>query len=481
MQAKPMSQPQVARAWRWLALGLLLVLLAYAWATRPHIADAADAQWAARYWDNRTLRGDPVLRRNEDAINHDWGGGSPDPLLFPGGDNFSARWTRTINFPAGTYRFTATVDDGIRVWVGDTQVINSWIDSQVRTVSGDISLPAGDHAVRVEYYEAGGVAVAKLNWAPIGGPAPQPVLPGAWRGEYFNGVTPGNNLLLTRDDPAITFNWGSGSPAANIPNDRFSARWTRTVNLNAGRYRFDVFTDDGVRLWVNGRLIIDQWRDAQGRGYSAEIDLPGGATSLQMDYYENIGDAQANLSWTQLSGTPSGGGTVTPPPTATVGNATVLVNRLNVRNGPGTRFESVATLTRGQTVSLVGYRDQTGSWTMIRYNNANVWISALPGYLQTTVPISTLPVWTASGSGALPAGSALATVGSRVFALNMRSGPGTDFPVITALRAGTVVGMIGRTADNSWIQVRTADNATGWVSGAYLIPTTPYSGLPVTG
>ena len=472
-------QPYDLRKYSLIGFVLGALLLGLSLMSRAVPAQAADAQWQARYWNNRTLTGDPVIRREENAIDHDWGDGSPDSTLIPSGDNFSARWTRTVNFPAGTYRFTATMDDGMRVWVDDRQIINSWIDSQVRTIQGDISLGAGDHAIKVEYYEAGGKAAAKLNWAAIGGPGlqPQPQVPGNWRGEYYNGVNPGANLLLVRDDPAINFNWGTGSPASNIPNDRFSARWTRNVNLNPGRYRFEVFTDDGARLWVNGALVIDKWRDAQGKSYTAEVDLPGGATSLQMDYYENIGDARANLTWTQLS---SSGGTVQPPP-ATVGNATVLVQRLNVRSGPGTRFDTVATLTRGQTVPLVGYRDATGSWTMIRYNNANVWVSSLPGYLQTTVPISSLPVWTESGSGALPAGTPLATVGSRVAALNLRTGPDTTFPIITALRAGTVVGMIGRTADNGWVQVRTADGTTGWLSAPYVIPTTPISGLPVTG
>jgi uncharacterized protein YraI len=456
-------------------LALLSLLL---WAAQAMTTQAADARWQARYWDNRELRGDPVLRREEDAINHDWGSGSPDPLLFPGGDNFSARWTRTVNFPAGTYRFTATTDDGMRVWVDDRQVINSWADSQVHTITGDIALTAGDHAIRVEYYEAGGQAVAKLNWAPIGGPVTQPPVPGNWRGEYFNGVTPGNNLLLVRDDPMINFNWGSGSPAPNVPVDRFSARWTRTADLAPGRYRFQAFFDDGVRVWVNGRLVIDEWHDARGKTYTADVDIAGGSTSLQVDYYENIGDARAQLTWSQIGG---GGGTVQPPPATTVGNATVLVPRLNVRSGPGTRFERVATLTAGQTVPLVGYRDATGSWTMIRYNNANVWVSALPGYLQPTVAINTLPVWTESGSGSFPAGTPLATVGSRVAALNLRSGPDTTFPIITALRAGTVVALIGRTADNGWVQVRTADGTTGWLSAPFVIPTVPLSSVPITG
>ena len=75
---------------------------------------AADASWQATYWNNKTLSGTPVLQRSEADLNKDWGDGTPDPLLDK--DLFSARWTRSINFPTSSaYRFTATTDDGMRV------------------------------------------------------------------------------------------------------------------------------------------------------------------------------------------------------------------------------------------------------------------------------------------------------------------------------------------------------------------------------
>ena len=91
-------------------IGLLALWLLPA--ATPH-ARAADAQWRARYWNNRNLSGNAIWERNEDAIDHDWGGGSPTPPLI-GDDNFSARWNRVVNFNAGTYRFSATMDDGMR-------------------------------------------------------------------------------------------------------------------------------------------------------------------------------------------------------------------------------------------------------------------------------------------------------------------------------------------------------------------------------
>ncbi len=583
------------------------------------VAHAADSQWTARYWNNRNLAGDPVLRRQENNIDHDWGQGSPDATVV-NKDNFSARWTRSVGFPAGTYRFTATMDDGMRVWVDDRLIIDSWIDSQARSLSSDVGLTGGDHSVKVEYYDAGGAAVAKLNWAVVGGPPPAggsgsggtllPTPPVAnFQGSYFNGTSLSGSPLLVRTDPAINFNWGAGSPAANVPNDRFSVRWTGAVNLDPGRYRFQTLTDDGVRLWVNGRQIIDEWHDARGQTYAGEIDLPGGSTAIQMEYYENIGDARAFLTWGRTDGTggPTGswlgqyynnrdlsgqpamtrsdaainfnwgtgspapavnadnfsvrwtqslslaagryrftasfddgvrvwvngqriidswqdgrlrtvsgevnvpGGNVPvevqyfehldqaqvnvtwqqlssssgggqPAPGTQVGTATVLVPRLNVRTGPGTRFPVTTVLTQGQTAPMTGYRDATGTWTMINLNNTTAWISALPGYLSTTVPVSSLPAWssTITGGQPIPTGP-LATVGSSVYALNMRTGPGVEFEIIRALRNGTVVQLIGRNAAGSWLQVRTSDGTVGWLSAPFMVTTTSIPTLPITG
>ena len=82
----------------------------------------SDTFWQASYWNNTDLSGPAVLQRNESDINYDWGAGSPDNSIAQ--DGFSARWTRYIDTAGGTYRFTATSDDGIRVAVDGRWVIN---------------------------------------------------------------------------------------------------------------------------------------------------------------------------------------------------------------------------------------------------------------------------------------------------------------------------------------------------------------------
>ncbi len=118
------------------------------------------------------------------------------------------------------------------------------------------------------------------------------------KGEYFNGRTL-TDLLLTRTDTTVNFNWGRSAPASTVPGDNFSIRWTGEVQpLYSEVYTFLVTADDGVRLWVNDQLLVDQWIDQNVTTYSGFITLSAGVRySLRMEYYENGGDAVAQLSW----------------------------------------------------------------------------------------------------------------------------------------------------------------------------------------
>ena len=97
--------------------------------------------FAAEYFDNRTLSGAPVLTRTDNAIDFDWGEGAPDSAIPA--DRFSARWTRTKTYAAGTYRFSVTGDDGIRVLVDGTQVVNGWFYQAPTTYTRRRPLAAG--------------------------------------------------------------------------------------------------------------------------------------------------------------------------------------------------------------------------------------------------------------------------------------------------------------------------------------------------
>ncbi len=246
-------------------------------------------EWRGEYFNNENLTGAPLFVRNDPLISFDWGLGSPDPRLPV--DFFSARWTRTVNFEAGTYRFYTRVDDGVRLWVDGALLINQWQIQSPTTFAADIYLEAGPHQLRLEYFEHTLGAVSILSWQRAD-PFPD------WRTEYFNNPNLQGDPVLVRNEPSLNYNWGSGSPAPGIvPVDNFSARWTRQFFFENANYAFRVRSDDGIRVWAGNDLIIDRWQDGDTGWIDVQRTFTAGLRDVRVEYYERGGDAFINFSW----------------------------------------------------------------------------------------------------------------------------------------------------------------------------------------
>jgi len=116
--------------------------------------------------------------------------------------------------------------------------------------------------------------------------------------EYFDNSDL-TNLKMTQIDPKVDFDWGSGSPDPKISADTFSVRWTGFVQPKfTGTYTFYTVSDDGVRLWINGKLIINNWTDHSQKEDTGTISLKAGHTyDIKLEYYENSGAAKIQLWW----------------------------------------------------------------------------------------------------------------------------------------------------------------------------------------
>jgi len=120
---------------------------------------------------------------------------------------------------------------------------------------------------------------------------------GGVRADYFQGRNL-SNLVLTRTDPQINFNW-AGAPDEALGEDNFSVRWTGEVEAAfTETYIFYTNSNDGVRLWVDGQQLVDNWTDHENTENSGNIDLAAGQTySVVMEYYDNDGVGVAELRW----------------------------------------------------------------------------------------------------------------------------------------------------------------------------------------
>lgn len=121
-------------------------------------------------------------------------------------------------------------------------------------------------------------------------------------GQYFDNKDL-SDFKFSRIDDKIDFNWGAGSPDPRIGSDTFSIRWLGQVRPKYSEtYTFYTNSDDGVRLWVNGQKIIDNWTDHSATPNSGTIDLTAGQDyDIQLDYYENGYNAVIQLFWSSAS------------------------------------------------------------------------------------------------------------------------------------------------------------------------------------
>ncbi|MGQ9794372.1 MAG: PKD domain-containing protein [Anaerolineae bacterium] len=307
--------------------------------------------WRGEYFNNPALSGSPVLVRNDPAINFDWGAGSPAPNVSP--DRFSVRWTRTIGFPTGTYRFYVRVDDGVRLWIDGNLVIDQWRESAPALYAADVTLSEGPHHLRVEYFEWTGNALIQLMWERLES-YPD------WKAEYYANPNLEGSPVLVRNEVDVNYNWGQGSPGPGVPADNFSARWTRQIGFESGTYRFSVRVDDGARLWIDDQLLIDDWRDGGSRLLRAERSLGSGIHRLRLEYYERTGDALITLRWERVD--TGQGQPANRPPKANPGGPYVVDEGSEViLDGTASRDEDGhivlyqwGTTTDGRTINVIG-------------------------------------------------------------------------------------------------------------------------------
>ncbi len=301
-------------------------------------------QFLTEYFDTHCLNGTKVVVTCEDApLDHDWKSGSPDEGIPV--DLFSARWTGKFDFEGdGTYVFQAFADDGVRVVVDDTNVIESYTNKSGHR-EGSVKLNSGEHQVKVEYIEYSGDAVINVNWTrsdllptATSTPTPTPTFTpeptasatpiscptGQYLAQYYRNTSfSGAPVITVCEGAPVKHGWGSKSPSSRIPVDSFSARYTGRFNITSeGTYSFSAYADDGVRVWVDGRTVIDDANGPANTRWGCTY-LTAGEHDVRVEFVERGGDASIDVNWSKgdettcrLQLTPTA--TPTPSPTPPV-------------------------------------------------------------------------------------------------------------------------------------------------------------------
>ena len=180
----------------------------------------------------------------------------------------------------------------------DTTVAKVSVASLNGAASVNLPLAAIGRFVKVQLTGTNNLSLAEVQVMGNAAATPAPVT-GGLTASYFTNTGLSGTAALSRTEN-VDFDWGGGSPDASIPVDNFSARWTGSLIAPAtGSYNFATISDDGVRVWINGNLVIDNWTP-HGPTTNTASGIPltaGQAASVRIEYFEATGGATIRWQW----------------------------------------------------------------------------------------------------------------------------------------------------------------------------------------
>ncbi|NLX09300.1 MAG: SH3 domain-containing protein [Chloroflexi bacterium] len=188
-----------------------------------------------------------------------------------------------------------------------------------------------------------------------------------WTAEYFNNPSLSGPAAVIRQEYTPWIDWGYNAPVPGLSADNFSVRWTSGQTFSAGTYTISVRADDGVRVSMNGTVLINEFHGATGQTYTSTFVLGAGYYTTVIEYYESSLNAFMQFSISKQGS--SDPGPITSA-TATVTNASVL----NVRSQPSPTSQVLTRIRRNETYYVVG-RNASSTWWQLNVNGTIGWVN----------------------------------------------------------------------------------------------------------
>jgi hypothetical protein len=260
-----------------------------------------------------------VATRYDSEIDFVWGDGVAADGMPP--NNFGVRWTGFLRAPApGAYTIRTNADDVMRVWLDGKPILDGGGNREII-----VQLGKQPHELKVEYVEARGWAAASLKWVVPGARAGCVIPPealfhdrdAAARAKPGAKVAPPKGTGVTcevfaghkfagrpvkRTERQIDWYGHGAALAPDLPFDHFSVRYTTWLLApRPGAYKLLVNSDDGHRLFLDGKRLAERW--ASG-AFQSEVlvDLTDKPHALTLEYFEDGGPARITLHWSQIGG-----------------------------------------------------------------------------------------------------------------------------------------------------------------------------------
>ncbi len=296
-----------------------------------------------------------------------------------------------------------------------------------------------------------------------------------WHATFYDNVELSGEPVLERSDRFLNFNWSMDAPAPDIPTDYFSARWDGNFEFDEGEWLFSAGADDGIRLWVDERLVIDQWAPSGTFIiHTNTITLDEGNHRVRVEYYDAEGLAGIDVKW-EPSQTPASAvinndpapeldpQTNPTPIPADAPLAHVATGVLNVRTGPGIQYTRIDQIYLYQRYPLLG-QNSDGAWYKISLKDGRTgWVAAR--YIYRTGAATIAVIADAEPVSAEQVFDSIDAVS--LARLNVRPDPSTDQDPLGVIPYQRDIKVFGRSNDSIWYLVEW-EELRGWVFAPYV-------------
>lgn len=283
----------------------------------------------------------------------------------------------------------------------------------------------------------------------------------------------------------INASWGTGSPTdangAVIPGvnpDNFAVRFSSTQSFVADNYDFQITSQDGFRLYIDGALVQDEFVTRSLTTSTVTVSLTAGSHSIIVEYFNSTGSATIQVQWFQAGAVPTGAPTGTPQPIAQA--SVVSVRGLAVRTGPylGASLITVARPGNIYDVSARNTSEGIYTWYLITVGDQIGWSSGR--YLQIEGDINNIPL-IGTIFDQIDAAPDIGVRGVTRAIMNFRVRPSIRTARLFQIPWGDEVVILGRTIQGGkdfWYHV-SYNGVVGWIFAPYVSVSGPIDALPV--